>query len=102
VITYKMPQLSWQLMHRRGYLPYVGLPNILAGRFVVPELLQHDATPQNLAQALLNLVNDKMVTQGLVAEFARQHRELKQDTADKAARAILPYLGGNFGAAHER
>jgi len=100
VITYKMPQLSWQLMHRRGYLPYVGLPNILAGRFVVPELLQHDATPQNLAQALLNLVNDKIVTQGLVAEFTRQHRELKQDTADKVARAILPYLGRS-GAAHE-
>jgi lipid-A-disaccharide synthase len=97
VITYKMPQLSWQLMHRRGYLPYVGLPNVLAGRFVVPELLQHDATPQNLAQALLNLLNDKVVTQRLVTEFTRQHRELKQNTADKAARAILPYLAGAAG-----
>jgi lipid-A-disaccharide synthase len=100
VITYKMPQLSWQLMHRRGYLPYVGLPNILAGRFVVPELLQHEATPQNLSQALLNLLDDKIVTQGLVAEFTRQHRALKQDTADKAARAILPYLGRS-AVAHE-
>ena len=102
VITYKMPQLSWQLMHRRGYLPYVGLPNVLAGRFVVPELLQHDATPQNLAQALLNLLDDKVVTQRLVTEFTRQHRALRQNTADKAARAILPYLQSAAGATGER
>ena len=56
VITYKMSQLSCLLMRRKGYLPYVGLPNILAGRFVVPELLQDDATPENLAQAVLNLL----------------------------------------------
>jgi lipid-A-disaccharide synthase len=46
---------------RMGYLPYVGLPNVLAGKFVVPEFIQDDATPENLAQAMLNLYADKPV-----------------------------------------
>ena len=49
VITYRMPRLSAWIMKRKGYLPYVGLPNILAGEWVVPEILQDDATPENLA-----------------------------------------------------
>ena len=56
VIAYRMSPWSWRLMRRMRYQPWVGLPNILAGRFVVPEFLQDDATPDNLAQALGNLV----------------------------------------------
>jgi len=48
VIAYRMPRLSWWMMRNRGYLPYVGLPNILAGEFIVPEFLQDEATPENL------------------------------------------------------
>jgi lipid-A-disaccharide synthase len=92
VITYKMAELSYQLMRRMGYLPYIGLPNILAGEFVVPELLQHDATPENLAQALLNSLNDTAVRARLPQRFAAIHRELKRDTAEQAAAAVLPLL----------
>lgn len=92
VITYKMPALSWWLMRRQQYQPFVGLPNILAGKFVVPELLQEDATPQNLAQALLNLVAHKPAVAELETVFTDIHTVLRQDTADKAAQAILPYL----------
>ena len=92
VITYKMPALSWWLMRRQRYQPFVGLPNILAGKFVVPELLQEDATPQNLAQALLNLVAHKPAVAELETIFTDIHTVLRQDTADKAAQAILPYL----------
>lgn len=92
VITYRMSGLTWRLMKRKKYLPYVGLPNILAGRFVVPELLQEDATPENLAQAVMNLVNDKKVVESLSHAFLRMHLELKQNTADRAVEAILPYL----------
>ncbi len=92
VITYKMSALSWWLMKRKQYQPYVGLPNILAGKFVVAELLQHDATPQNLAQALLNLVSSKQAVAELETLFTAMHVTLKQDTAHMAARAILPYL----------
>jgi lipid-A-disaccharide synthase len=92
VITYRMPALSWSMMKRKGYQPYVGLPNILCKRFVVPELLQEDATPENLAQALLNLVNDKDAVEQLEQAFTALHRTLRQDTAQKAAAAILSYL----------
>ncbi|GAB4127216.1 MAG: lipid-A-disaccharide synthase [Sideroxydans sp.] len=92
VITYKMPTLSWWLHRRKMYQPWVGLPNILAGRFVVPEILQDDATPQNLAQALLNLVNNKAAVEELEQTFAELHHTLRQDNAQKAAAAILPYL----------
>ncbi|HLP99292.1 MAG TPA: lipid-A-disaccharide synthase [Sideroxyarcus sp.] len=92
VITYKMPALTYWLAKRKQYLPYVGLPNILAGRFVVPEILQDDATPENLAQALLNLVNNKGAVAELENVFGDIHHTLRQDTAQKAAAAIQPYL----------
>lgn len=92
VITYRMPAVSWWLMKGKGYLPYVGLPNILCGRFVVPELLQHDATPQNLSQAMLNLLNDKDAVAELEGIFTELHHTLRHNTAQKAAAAILPYL----------
>jgi len=92
VITYRMPALSWWLMKRKGYQPYYGLPNILCGRFVVPELMQEDATPENLAQALLNLVNDADTVAQLEKTFTELHLALRQNTAKKAAAAILPYL----------
>jgi lipid-A-disaccharide synthase len=92
VITYKVPALTYWLMKRKGYQPYVGLPNILAGRFVVPEILQDDATPENLAQALINLVSNKDAVADLEAVFTQMHYMLKQDTAQKAAQAILPFI----------
>lgn len=92
VITYKMSPLTWRMMQRKAYLPYVGLPNILEGRFIVPELLQDDATPENLSQAVLNLVNDKQVKEKLSRVFSRLHLQLKQNTAERAVDAILPLL----------
>lgn len=92
VITYKMSALSYWIAKRKQYLPYVGLPNILAGKFVVPEILQDDATPENLAQALLNLVNNKYAVAELEQTFGEMHQTLRQGTAQKAAAAILPYL----------
>jgi lipid-A-disaccharide synthase len=94
VISYRMPRLSAWIMRRKGYLPYVGLPNILAGEFVVPEILLDDATPENLAQALANQLHDKEVRKRLEHKFLEIHRVLKQETAARAVEAILPLLGG--------
>lgn len=91
-IVYKMASFSYRMMRRMGYLPYVGLPNILAGKFVVPEFIQDDATPENLAQALLNYYSDKK-TCALISEvFLGIHIQLKQNTAERAAKAILDHL----------
>lgn len=92
VITYRMPRLSAWLMRRRGYLPYVGLPNILAGEFVVPELLQEAATPEALSQALVDLYRDAPRRARIGERFTHLLRDLKQDSAQKAADAVLPYL----------
>jgi len=92
VVTYRMPALSWQILKRMNYLPYVGLPNILAERFVVPELLQHDATPEKLSETLLQLVNDKAGCKKIRSEFMRIHKKLRQNSEEKAAKAVLEYL----------
>jgi lipid-A-disaccharide synthase len=92
VIAYRMSPWSWWLMRRMRYQPWVGLPNILAGRFVVPEFLQDDASADNLAQAMTNLVLDTPIRATIERVFASLHRELRQGTAEKAAAAILPYL----------
>ena len=97
-IVYKMAPLSYRLMRRMGYLPYVGLPNVLAGKFVVPEFIQDDATPDNLAQALLNLYADKATCARIGEVFREIHLQLKQNAAEKAALAVLAYLPS--GARH--
>lgn len=91
-IAYKMAPLSYRLMRRMGYLPYIGLPNILAGRFVVPEFIQDDATPENLAQALLNFLGDKETCARIGEVFRDIHLQLRQNTAEKAADAVLACL----------
>jgi lipid-A-disaccharide synthase len=92
VITYKVAGLTARLMMRIATVPYVGLPNIIAGEFVVPEILQDDATPENLAQAVLNSLNDPVVGRKLSERFDRIRRTLRCDTAARASEALLPWL----------
>ena len=94
VITYRVSALTAWLMRRkgRGYLPYIGLPNILAGEFIVPELLQEDATPEKLAQALLNCYRDDDRRNELNDRFAAIHRSLRQNSAERIREALGPYL----------
>lgn len=92
VITYKIARLSHWIGKRLVYLPYVGLPNVLAGRFVVPELLQDDATPESLAEALVKLYEDKENAKAVDAAFTEIHLTLRQNTAEKAAGAVIECL----------
>lgn len=92
VITYRVPWLTYKLMWPRRYLPYVGLPNVLAGRFVVPELLQQDATAENLSRAVCNLLADKTAMTALEQEFTRMHHSLRQGNVQAAAAAIADFL----------
>ena len=95
VITYRMPRVSWWIMKFRSYLPYVGLPNILAGEFLVPEFLQDQATAENLSAAVINMLYDLDLQRRLEARFGELGRELRQNTAQKAAQAILPLLNAS-------
>ena len=92
VITYKIAKFSYWLMKRMAYLPYVGLPNVLAGRFVVPEILQDEATPESLAEALVKLYEDKENAAAVEDAFTDIHLQLRQNTAEKAANAVIECL----------
>lgn len=92
VITYRQSPITWALMRRMFYLPYVGLPNVLAGEKLVPELLQHEANPAALAGALLKLLRDTDAQRRQIERFHEFHHLLRQRAAEKAADAILEVL----------
>lgn len=92
VITYRMAWLNWQRMRRMSYQPWFGLPNILSREFVVPELIQDQATPQALARETLSWLDNAARADALTRRFTDLHLALRQDTARKAADAIAQVL----------
>jgi lipid-A-disaccharide synthase len=94
VIAYKMNAISWQILKRMNYQPWVGLPNILLERFAVPELLQSDATPQALARETLAWLDDPVRCEQLREDFTGLHHQLKRDTARLATDAIAAVIAG--------
>ncbi|WDZ98188.1 lipid-A-disaccharide synthase [Herbaspirillum sp. WKF16] len=93
VISYKVMWASYQLMRHMGYQPWIGLPNILAREFLVPELLQYDATPQALADAMWHQLDDHAHQQRLVRRFTDMHHALLRDTSRESANAVCEVLG---------
>ena len=89
VIAYKMSPLTAWIMWRKGTIPYVGLPNILAGELIVPELLQHHATPAALARAVLDWLHDDTRRASITARFTEMHHSLKRDTAQRVTDAVF-------------
>jgi lipid-A-disaccharide synthase len=92
VIAYKMLRASWEIMRHMGYQPWVGLPNILAQEFIVPELLQQAATPQAMADGLWQQLNDVPARERLVERFTEMHHALLRDTARESANAVLALI----------
>lgn len=94
VIAYNMNWLSWQIMRRKQLQPWVGLPNILCGDFVVPEMLQEAATPEALAQGVLDWLDAPERIGALQQRFTTLHHTLRRDTAQLATDAIEKVLEG--------
>jgi lipid-A-disaccharide synthase len=94
VIAYRMNALSYQIMKRMRLQPWIGLPNILCRELVVPELIQHEATPQALAQAVVQWLDAPARRDALATRFMEIHHILRQDTASKATDAIAQLLAG--------
>jgi lipid-A-disaccharide synthase len=92
VIGYRMHAISWQIMKRMKYQPWVGLPNILCRDFVVPELLQGDCQPDALASAVLAWLDDPAGAERLAHRFAELHNLLRRDTARCATDAIAQVI----------
>ena len=94
VVTYRMAAFSWWLVTRLVKISFAALPNVLAGRSVVPELLQDAAVPEAMAAAIETLLADEAVANQLQA-FDRIHVQLKQGYAAKSANALLQLHEGN-------
>jgi len=93
VISYAVSPLvrkimAWKSGQERPYLPWVGLPNVLLNDFVVPELIQEDATPEKLAQALSALLNDEPRCEIIKRRFTDLHHTLRCNTPVRVAQAI--------------
>jgi lipid-A-disaccharide synthase len=92
VIAYRVAPLSFWIASRLVRVRQIGLPNILCGEAVVPEFLQDDATPENLAQAVVNLLGDEPLRRAVERRFERLHGEMRCNAAERAADALLPLL----------
>ena len=92
VIAYNMHWLSWQLMRRQRLQPWVGLPNILLQDRAVPELLQEQATPEAMAQALEHWLNSPDQVLDLQQRFEQLHLTLTRDTPTLVTHAIQEIL----------
>ncbi len=99
VIAYRVAPLSWAIASRLVRVRHIGLPNILCGEPVVPEFLQDDVTPENLAQAVVNLLNDGPVRRAVEQRFERLHGELRRNAAERAADALVPLIPGTQAGA---
>jgi lipid-A-disaccharide synthase len=89
VISYKLSTLTYWLVRHKLKLPYVGLPNILCERVVVPELLQKDARPDKLADEMERIYRDKDYQEELTTLFDELQLRLRMDTAELAAQGVL-------------
>ncbi len=81
--------MAWKSGQQRPSLPWVGLPNVLSQSFVVPELLQDEATPENLANAFWQIWEDPDRRHQIQQQFLRLHHTLRCNTAELASQAIL-------------
>lgn len=97
VIAYKMMCASYQIMRHMNYQPWIGLPNILAREFLVPELVQQAATPQALADALWQQMEDPAHLERLRQRFIDMHHSLLRDTANASAQAVCAMLERHAG-----
>jgi lipid-A-disaccharide synthase len=93
VIAYKVMRASWEIMRHMGYLPWIGLPNILSREFVVPEYLQHAATAPALAEAVWKQLEDEPGRARLVQRFTDMHHSLLRNSAEESAQAVLRVIG---------
>jgi lipid-A-disaccharide synthase len=94
VITYRVPALTAHLMRKKALLPWIGLPNILARDFVVPERVQEAATPENLANDALAWLDDAPRRAAAADTFRAMHLSLRQNASARIAEALEPYLEG--------
>ena len=92
VVAYKMSPVTYALLRRLVRVNYIALPNLLLGTPVIPEYIQAEATPENLATALFDWLRDKARVLAFRSECLRLHQMLRNNAGAAAAEAILALL----------
>ena len=91
VVSYKAGWLSYAIISRMVKVPYISLPNLLAGKALVPEILQEDATAETLAREVIHLLKN-LDNGALRSEFLALHKQLKCNANEKAAEAVFSLI----------
>ncbi len=94
IICYRLAPLTWMLARRLVKVKYVGLPNLLAGESLVPELLQSKATVPELTATIERLLFDTEQRRYLLSRFADIHQQIRRDASVQAATAVLKLITG--------
>ena len=94
VVGYRLSNLSFKIVSRLVKSPYIALPNLLAQKPLVPELIQNDATPQALGEAVLERLENSEERERLTDVFSGIHETLRQNADEQAASAIASLIGG--------
>jgi len=89
VMAYRLKPVTYWLAKRLVKLTYYSLPNLLAQRALVPELIQEAASPERLAAAVQVFLDDKQAAAQIIAQFREIHLRLRRDAARQAAEALL-------------
>jgi lipid-A-disaccharide synthase len=97
VVCYRLSPLTYALASRMLKVPYVSLPNLLAGERLVPEFLQNDVTVANLSTALQSLIGNEAKRTLLTQRFAAIHQHIRCNADEQAARAVLALASGRPG-----
>jgi lipid-A-disaccharide synthase len=99
VVAYRVAPVTAWLARRLVRVSHFALPNLLAGRELVPEFIQDAATVENLGPAVLRWLDQPLARERLAAEFDALHRELRRDASRQAAEAIMELLRPQSGGA---
>ena len=94
VVGYRLSRVSYALVSRLVKVPYVALPNLLAKEQLVPELLQDDASPESLGEAVLERLENESERARLTAAFSQLHEQLRQGADEQSAAAISALIEG--------
>ena len=92
IIIYRGSWISYFVWKMVRLIPHVSLPNILLNENIVPEMLQHRATPTLLSKKACEIIKDKRYLKKIESKFYKLHKDLKKNTSSLVFKVIKPYL----------
>lgn len=92
VVTYKVSFVTYVIVKMLSHVKYYSMPNNLAGKELVPEIMQYQATPQNIGRAVERILSNPHIRKQLVKELEQMHRDLKRDGDELAADVVASYV----------